>query len=105
MRRNLQYSITANLNSTSKLTNCKPDETEALLAVPELDVNGDLIQSTEDQNSGVSNETPLSEPEVTKDEDLGEWFNEEFTLQNNFESDGTDTGVSSKQSGKFVDIL
>ena len=105
LRRNLQYCITANLNSTSKLTNCKPDETEPLLAVPELDVNKDLMQSTEDQNSGVSNETPLSEPEVTKDGDLAEWFNEEFTLQNNFESDGTDAGVSSKQSDKFVDIL
>lgn len=47
LRRNLQYTITANLTSLSKVTNCEPDSTEPLLAISELEPSKDLQSSCE----------------------------------------------------------
>ena len=56
VRHNLQYSITANLTYTSKLTNCEPDGTVALLAICMKSRNVELQESLENEIISVHDE-------------------------------------------------
>lgn len=99
-RQNLQYNITANLMSTSKLKNCTADGTVALLAASDVNLNSGLQESIDDELVDKANDYDddtinMKEPE-NDDDVVNEIYNEVINnLVESSSSAGSDDSISS----------